>query len=111
MTNLNQLYHLRTDQGKLLTVSIIAAPFFFGAFFADEKNEPKKLGSSFLGSTSRSLLLLIAALPFFSGGGLVAFKRSVTIDMAFTSVNTITMPTNMQKFVLCDHSRSRDASC
>ena len=43
MTNLYQLYHLRMDQGKLLTVSIIAAPFFFGAFFADEK-KPNREG-------------------------------------------------------------------
>ena len=38
--------------------SITDGPFFLGAPVLAEKNEPKKLGSSFLASTSKSLLLL-----------------------------------------------------
>ena len=43
--------------------SIAATPFFFAAPFG-AKNEPKKLGSSFFASTSKSLLLFTAALVF-----------------------------------------------
>ena len=79
----------RTDS-IVLTDSITGPPFFLAcAPLALEKNEPKKLGSSFLASTSRSLLLLTCpgrSLPLFGsgvgGGGLFAFSRSWTIDMA-----------------------------
>ena len=45
-------------------VSITAAPFFFATPPLGAKNEPKKLGSSFFASTSRSLLLLTCVLRF-----------------------------------------------
>ena len=45
-------------------VSIIAAPFFFAPPALGAKKDPKKLGSSFFASTSRSLLLLTCALGF-----------------------------------------------
>src|SRR5260221_2310672 len=72
------------------TGSITCTPFF--AFccwlLAELKKLPKKLGSAFLRSTSRSLLLFICAEvtfpPLGSGvAGLFAFRRSVTIAMAF----------------------------
>ena len=74
----------------VLTASIVGWPFFLAvAPLAPEKNEPKKLGSSFLRSTSKSLLLLIvpgASLPVLglstAGEGLFTFSRSVTIDVA-----------------------------
>lgn len=65
-------------------------PAFLGCpFLADEKNEPKKLGSSFLISTSKSRLLLIwpgGSFPDLASGtgvgGLLAFSLSCTIDIA-----------------------------
>ena len=70
--------------------SMVCGPFF--AFccwdLVELKKLPKKLGSSFFMSTSRSLLLFSCAAdtfpPLGSGvAGLFAFKRSVTIAMAF----------------------------
>lgn len=52
----------RVNKESRLTASMADAPFFFGAApFWPAKKEPKKDGSSFLGSTSRSLLLLTTA--------------------------------------------------
>jgi hypothetical protein len=76
------------------TASIGCGPFF--AFccwvLAELKKLPKKLGSSFLISTSRSLLLFNCAevtLPCLGSGvaGLLAFKRSVTSAIAFAGVD------------------------
>jgi hypothetical protein len=78
----------------MLTASIGCGPFF--AFccwvLAELKKLPKKLGSSFLISTSRSLLLFNCeevTLPCLGSGvaGLLAFKRSVTSAIAFAGVN------------------------
>jgi hypothetical protein len=77
------------------TASIGCGPFF--AFccwvLAELQTLPKKLGSSFLTSTSRSLLLFncaeVTLLPGLGSGvaGLLAFKRSVTSAIAFAGVN------------------------
>jgi len=66
--------------------SIALTPFFLAAAPFGAKNEPKKLGSSFFASTSRSLLLFTAALTFLGslagGWGLLALRRSVTRAVA-----------------------------
>lgn len=65
--------------------SMAATPFFLGPVLAAKK-DPKNVGSSFLGSTSRSLLLLIANLLFLgsaAGGCLAAARRSLTMAVAF----------------------------
>jgi len=78
----------KADCGLMLGggASIAATPFFLAAPFLGAKNEPKKLCSSFLGSTSKSLVLLTTDLGFLGsapgGGGLLAFIRSVTIAVA-----------------------------
>jgi hypothetical protein len=85
MSSKTQEFH--AEEGEH-TASITATPFFLAAaeLLLLEKKEPKKLGSSFLASTSRSLLLFSAAALNFvlesTGGDLLAFKRSVTIAKA-----------------------------
>ena len=75
-------FNARIQRVNLLTDSMVGPPFFFAALLLGKKVW-KKLGSSFLNSTSRSLLLLIApgaSFPVFGsvcgGGGLFAFRRS-----------------------------------
>jgi hypothetical protein len=84
-----------------LTASITGPPFFFCVVLLDEKKDPKKLASSFLRSTSRSLLLLIcpgASLPDLGsgagGGGLFAFMRSLMTAIAWVTQRTLTNVSN-----------------
>lgn len=73
---------------QILTASKMGPPFFF---CLPAKKLPKKLGSSFLRSTSRSLLLFnwaevtLPGLPS-GGGGLAAFIFSTTNAMACNKV-------------------------
>lgn len=82
-------FNSRNETKRALTASMTGPPFFFCVPCLFAKKDPKKLGSSFLNSTSRSLLLLIwpgASFPVFGsawgGGGLFAFRRSCTIAIA-----------------------------
>lgn len=77
----------RMIAGGASITGVEVVPFFFLAPSLGVKNDPKKLGSSFLGSTSRSLLLLIWFLTALGstagGGGLEAAIRSWTIVIAW----------------------------
>ena len=83
---MNAACGLITGGGASITLAPDAGFFFV---LAVEKNDPKKLGSSFFASTSRSRLLLIvpgASLPDFGsapgGGGRAAASRSFTMAIA-----------------------------